>query len=208
MHIYIEGDGHSYANGRVADDPTPSNTFTLDLLLADQSDTNKIYIARPGQYVPQDKKGNPMNWCKARYSSQVLMAYHHIIDLLVKTHTPQHITLIGYSGGATIALLLGAHRKDITKIITFAGVLNHQEWTTHHGMASFAESLNIKDFTEALSSVFQLHYVGDDDPICPPHLAQSWSKCLNHTPKLQCIKSADHGSKNFIEIWKQNSVNS
>ena len=55
LHVYIEGDGRSFdKHGHATSNPTPRSHFMRDMAAADNS-PNVVYIARPCQFVMDDK---------------------------------------------------------------------------------------------------------------------------------------------------------
>jgi pimeloyl-ACP methyl ester carboxylesterase len=52
------------------------------------------------------------------------------------------LTLVGYSGGGTIAVLLAARRSDVAEVITVAANLDVGYWTQRDGLSPLTGSLD------------------------------------------------------------------
>jgi pimeloyl-ACP methyl ester carboxylesterase len=159
LRVYIEGDGDAFNyRGAPTSNPTPSNKLVRSLAFNDPA-PNVAYIARPCQFV-KDKNCSKKYWTSARFSKEVVDS---MTDTIKQISNGGEIILIGYSGGAQIAQMLNL--KPL-KIITIAGVLNHEEWT------KFFNDEPLKDSLPApkLKKVPQVHFVGGKDKIVPPEL--------------------------------------
>ena len=126
INIYIEGDGRSWIDrDTISSNPTPTVPFALNLANLD-TDNNVIYLARPCQYA-FNQKCNESVWTSHQFSKPVLMSYMEVLDTIKEQNNNNKFNLIAYSGGASIALMLGANREDIHSIRTIAGNLDHNE---------------------------------------------------------------------------------
>ena len=125
--IYIEGDGLSWVDRfTISSNPTPNNPTAFKLALIDEND-NVIYLARPCQFE-WSNNCNKDTWTISQYSTSVLNGYKSIIEDLSKKH--EEIHLVGYSGGAGIAMYLGSiDNKSVKSIRTVAGNINHNALT-------------------------------------------------------------------------------
>jgi pimeloyl-ACP methyl ester carboxylesterase len=54
------------------------------------------------------------------------------------------------------------------------GQLNHKAWTDFHHISPLTGSLNPADYREQLAKVDQVHFVGEDDTVIPPFLANDF----------------------------------
>lgn len=180
--VYLEGDGLAWINlTRISNDPTPINPIALQLALKHPSN-NAVYLARPCQYVMHKNAVSgssalnctPNTWTNARFSEEVTRATNAAIEQLKQQAQAQSLVLVGYSGGATLALLVAARRDDVQHIITVAGNLDHQAWTQLHNISPLTESLNPADYRAALQTIPQIHFVGKDDKNTPPELANTF----------------------------------
>ena len=168
LHVYIEGDGHSFfADGRPSPDPTPRDSFVRDLATNDTYD-NVVYIARPCQFI-MDNSCNFHDWTDARFSADKIESTATTIKQIAGSRP---VVLIGYSGGAMISGLVIQNHPEINvqKWITVAGVLNHHDWTEYMGDTPLIKSLDLV----ALPNVPQTHYVGAKDSTVPIELSKKW----------------------------------
>lgn len=170
IHIYVEGDGHSFdAYGTPTDDPTPRGRFVRDLAAADEFD-NVVYVARPCQYV-MNEFCEKSDWTDGRFSKEVIDAESDVINQIAQK---KRVTLIGYSGGGFVtgAVIKQNPKLRVEKWITIAGVLNHKTWTEYFGDEPLSKSIELGE----LPNVPQKHFVGERDTVVPYELAKTWAK--------------------------------
>lgn len=206
LTVYLEGDGLAWRNTF-----TPSNNPTplepVGLQLAWKHPTNHVaYIARPCQYVSKEhaKHCQPSVWTHGRYAQNTVDATNAAIDRLKILYQATSIQLIGYSGGATIALLAAANRNDVSDIITISGNTNPVGWVHYHAVSSLSSSLNPLDFQMALQHIPQVHLMGAQDKITPPHLTAQFANELNQPTiiKLHTLASFNHRCC-WVKAWPQ-----
>ena len=191
IHIYIEGDGHSFDSyGQPTTDPTPHRTFLRDLATADDFE-NVVYVARPCQFI-KDKNCTKEDWTNGRFSQKIIDAESQVIKKIAKN---KHIVLIGYSGGGMVSgLVINRNpRLRVDKWITIAGVLNHETWTSYFGDKPLDKSLNL----EKLPQVPQTHFAGGRDKVVPYTLVQSWVK----EKDIKLIPDSAHDDFKNIKIF-------
>lgn len=175
LTIYIEGDGFSWVSGsQASSDPTPIDPLALRLALA-QPAGNAVYLARPCQYVRVASGCDMRYWTGHRFAPEVIESTGRAIDQLKKRHGAQRLTLVGYSGGGAVAALVAARRHDMLSLVTVAGNLDHLAWTSLHRVDPLTGSLNPADASTALQDVTQWHWVGGQDRVVPPAVAQSYA---------------------------------
>ena len=80
--------------------------------------------------------------------------------------TDKPVTLIGYSGGAALALLLAHEIPNTNLVVGVAGLQNTDSWTSHHGYEPLSDSLNPID-TALLPQVQYLFLHGALDQVVP-----------------------------------------
>jgi hypothetical protein len=176
LTVYIEGDGFSWRTPSLpSSDPTPINPLALKLALA-HPDGNAAYLARPCQYnKSRNHRPCPQRyWTGSRFAPEVISAMNRALDQLKERYQARHLTLVGYSGGGAVAVLLAARRDDIDRLVTVAGNLDHRAWTSMHKIASLDGSLNPVDYVEKLGHTQQWHFAGENDEIVPAILARSF----------------------------------
>lgn len=170
LTVYLEGDGFAWiSSSQPSTDPTPINPVALRLALT-QPSGNAVYLARPCQYQAEQDNCRQRYWTQARFADEVVVSLNQAIDTLKTTTDAQHLTLVGYSGGAALAMLVAVRRNDVRDIITVAGNLDHAAWTDYHHVRPLDESLNPVDQIAALANIRQVHLSGADDTVTPPVL--------------------------------------
>ncbi|MBP0600664.1 alpha/beta hydrolase [Herbaspirillum sp. LeCh32-8] len=177
LSIYIEGDGLAWLDASTPSfDPTPLNPLALRLALRDPS-TAVAYLARPCQYTREEERRNcsVRYWTSDRFSKEVIDAADLAVGQLKARAGATNIRLIGYSGGAAVAALVAAHRKDVSMLVSVAGNLDTAEWTRRQRISPLSGSLNPADFSPALQAIAQQHYVGGDDDNIDASIARSYA---------------------------------
>lgn len=151
--------------------------------------TVAIYLARPCQYVDLDTQPycTPQYWTNRRFAPEVIDAANAAIDILKNRYRAHKLTLAGYSGGGAVAALVAARRDDVTELITFAGNLDTQAWTTLHDISPLSGSLSPADYWNDLKNIPQTHYVGAQDDIMPPVIAQSYARRFSENMRPEII---------------------
>ncbi|MCP5404623.1 MAG: alpha/beta hydrolase [Pseudomonadaceae bacterium] len=173
LYIYIEGDGRAYlSRSQVSADPTPQNPVALRLAQADGG--NALYMARPCQYVDAPKRRECKDrklYTSGRWTVPVVDAYVDILSKEYAEHGP--LTLVGYSGGAYIALAAASRLPEgaVARIVTVAGNLLPNEVFTHHKVSKV--EVAPLDWGK-LTRIDQLHYVGSDDAVIPTGLRHAY----------------------------------
>jgi len=189
LKVYIEGDGLAWINKHtISPDPTPINPIALNLASNDKT-KNLIYIARPCQYIlKKNINCEDEYWTKKRFSKEVVESYNELLDKLKMSYGFKSIELIGFSGGAAIAVLVSSLRDDVKKITTIAGNLNHELVNKIHKVSKLRASLNPIDVAKNVSHIKQIHYVGTDDKIIPIDIVNSFIKASENKKNITVIK--------------------
>jgi len=194
--VYIEGDGFAWVNSnRPSDNPTPRSPVALELALA-QPRGNAAYLARPCQYLDASAQEicRQEFWTAGRFSEPVIRATNEALEVIKRHFGSETITLVGYSGGGAVAILVAARRDDVRQIITVAGNLDHVAWTALHGLAPLASSLNPADEWQRVQDIPQLHYVGSADQTIPAGIAEAYRLRFsdNRLVNIEVINGFDH----------------
>jgi len=201
IKIYIEGDGLAWIiRTLISKDPTPLNPLALKLMLLDNSSC-KIYLARPCQYV-ESKQCNKKYWTSHRFAKEVIDSYDVALDSIKKEYKNSTFSLVGYSGGAAVALLVASKREDINYITTIAGNLDPSFWTQYHHINSLTGSLNPVNYAKKLEKIPQYHLIGQNDNIMPKKVFDSYMSYFKDKKNIHYkLYDATHG-KNWEEVYK------
>lgn len=192
LHVYIDGDGSPWLKQHfIASDPTAHSPLILDLMALD--DTPSILLGRPCYYGKSNiQPCHPRFWTSHRYSLDVVNSMENaLLFWLKKFPNIQNITLIGYSGGGALAILLAPSIKKIIRIITLAANLDIEKWTTLHHYTPLTGSLNPIKAKKIAPNIKQFHIAGEDDNNIPVALIQSFIH-QQSTAKLWIIKNQGH----------------
>lgn len=209
LTLYIEGDGFAWRTRSLAsDDPTPIKPVGLQLALR-QSNGAVAYLARPCQYVnDKDAQGCTTSyWTNQRFAPEVIEATNQAISQLKKTFGAKKLVLVGYSGGGAVAALVAAKRSDVAQLITVAGNLDHQAWTSLHKVPPLIGSLNAADAWQTLQNIPQLHFVGADDHNISAEVTKSYIARFppEKRPAMRVIQGFDHACC-WVEQWPELSL--
>ncbi|RYE05699.1 MAG: alpha/beta hydrolase [Rickettsiaceae bacterium] len=187
--FYVESDGLVYDKyGAISENPTPQDQLLLKLALVDNR-PNVVYIARPCQYTSPEINplcNSSIYWTERRMSEEVVSSINKAIETI--NPLKQNFSLIGYSGGGGIVVIIAARNKYVKDILTIAGNLDTVYFNKYHDelsanrMSSDTDSvkhtmegsLNPIDYAMDVKNVPQLHLSGAEDKIVPPIIAQNY----------------------------------
>ncbi|MEI8348975.1 MAG: alpha/beta hydrolase [Candidatus Omnitrophota bacterium] len=203
--IYIEGDGCAWVNrNQVSSDPTPKNQLVLALAAIDPA-SNVAYLARPGQYPESGKPDCALTyWTDKRFSEEVVSSMNEAIDQLAFRVQANKINLVGYSGGAAVAVLIASRRNDVISLRTIAGNLDPNALNRYHKVSELKNALNPMDVAEKVKNIPQRHFVGSQDKIVPVFIAESFVKRMGEKNILLVIvvDGATHAT-GWLKQWKK-----
>jgi len=169
VRIYIEGDGRPWIAGGevVAADPTSRNPLALELMT--QDDRGVLYLGRPCYFIGSSEPPcTPQLWTSHRYSDKVVQIMTSaLVDWLVRHPSVADISLVGYSGGGVLALLIAERVTQVSQVVAIAAPLDHQRWAELHGYSPLSGSLNIASLNSWRSDVKRLAVFGEDDRNVP-----------------------------------------
>lgn len=199
LTIYIEGDGHAWlSRTRVSADPTPHNPLALKLAMLDPR-PNVVYLARPCQYGEPNEACKPAIWTDERFSECVIASMNAAVSFLKHKYQASNIHLVGFSGGAAVAILIAARRNDVRHITTVAGDLDHEALSAFHKTTPLKKSLNPKQVSRKIAHIPQHHLIGDKDPIVPLFLSEMF---VNTMPNKAHIKRTIYKGFTHHEGWE------
>jgi pimeloyl-ACP methyl ester carboxylesterase len=153
LHLYIGGDGLPMLNGGTvaAADPTVFDDVLFPLFAMDKAE--KAFVGRPCYYRESyDRRCQSTLWTTGRYSEAVITAMQVQIEQLQRRSKADSLVLVGYSGGAAIAVLLSSRLADVKAVVSIAGNVDTNAWLALHGYSPLDASLN------------PLEYLRDDIP--------------------------------------------
>lgn len=184
LRVYLEGDGHSWATATQPSlDPSPHNLLVPRLAVDDP--TPNTYLARPCQFVMAAACQSAL-WTNRRFSQEVVTRLSQALDQLKQRYGNREFELVGYSGGAALALLLAAQRNDVTQVQTLAGNLSPRLWAKMKGLSPLNGSLDPLDYRNRLALLPQRHLIAEADLIIPGSLADRYQQALG-SPLSQCV---------------------
>lgn len=191
LHVYLEGDGVPWADGRTpSENPNSRDLLALRLMLRDTSPS--IYLNRPCYgFSEVPSRCDKVNWTQGRFSLAVIEAISAALDKVKHKYGIEDFWLIGHSGGGAIAALLAEKRNDVAVVVTVAGNLNHASWTKHHGYLPLDQSLNPVEVFPLDQTTSRWHFVaGKDETIPSPLLLKAARKDIGANIVLG--KNFDH----------------
>lgn len=203
LRIYIEGDGFAWiTRTRPSPDPTPRRPVALWLAARDPG-PNVAWLARPCQYIMLARPGTACDrsyWTHARMAPEVVEAVDAAVTALRQRTGATMVELIGYSGGGGVAAVLTARRTDVMTLRTVAGNLDSGAFVRHHRVSPMTGSVDAIGEAGRTRSVPQIHFVGEDDRIVPPFLADAFVRRAGPAAVKVVVPGLDH-SHGWDTMW-------
>lgn len=194
LRVYIGSDGRPWENREPASDPTGTRSLAAELMVHDPLPS--LYLGRPCYHtVASNPACETSLWTSGRYSETVISAMTGALEAIIQRHSVEQLTLVGYSGGGTIALLIAARLTGAqfdppieVAVITVAANLDIDAWTRYHDHLPLSGSLNPVDVVSSPAGFMQIHLVGNDDRRVPQMTIQRY---LNTHPGAKFIRVDD-----------------
>ena len=203
LRIYIEGDGKAWMrSGRPSSNPTPTNRLVHKIMAEDEK-RDIAYLARPCQFIMQPDC-SPYIWTFGRYDQKVINSMNEAVTKLKQQYNFKQLELIGYSGGATIALIIAASRDDVISVRTIAGNLDPEFTNNFHKVSPMPTAINPVSFANNLKRVPQIHFYGEKDSIIPKEVSDHYLKFFAHPTCIQTVaveKASHHDG--WTEKWAE-----
>lgn len=194
LHIYLGGDGLPWRTPKqVATDPTSKRSTMLKLMLL--SDVDAVYVGRPCYYQVTDARCQGRWWTHDRYHTVVVESLLKVVEQLGENY--EELWLIGYSGGGTLAVLLGNRLTRPVNIVTVNANLDHQAWAEYHHYSPLTGSLNPIDDPAHNPVMQELHWYAKEDQNVLP----AWTLAYCQKLGAQCLPVAGSHSGGWPEIW-------
>ncbi|MFH1982330.1 MAG: hypothetical protein ABIL58_10815 [Pseudomonadota bacterium] len=122
------------------------------------------------------------------------------VELLRQKAKASKIHLIGYSGGAAVAVLVAARREDVIGVRTIAGNLDHETLNEYHRVDVLDGSLNPIDYSPEIGHIPMRHFIGTKDRIVPVFIVQSFAR---RTGDLSCRSVTEVAEATHSEGWRE-----
>ncbi len=209
LAIYIGGDGFAWFNRQTpSNDPTPVDPLALKLALA-QPRGQAVYLARPCQFVGPASRGcNVRAWTNRRFGPDAVSATNRAVQVLKQRFSASRLTLVGYSGGAAVAALVAARRKDVVRLVAVAGNLDTRAWAAFHRVSRLRGSLDPVDAIDRLGHVRIWCLAGGDDRDVPPALVHAFAGRFpaSTRPTVLILPGVNHHEgwvRRWPELWNR-----
>ncbi len=199
VRIYLEGDGLPWVNRhRIAPDPTPRDPLALRLMARDPLPA--LYVGRPCYHgLSNADRCWPWLWTQGRYSEEVVVSMLRAIERQLPPAGSRRLTLIGYSGGGVLALLIAERLQGVDSLVTIAANLDIDAWADRQGYSRLTGSLNPATRPPLEPGISQLHLIGERDDRVPP---ATLSRFLARNPDAgaRVFRGFDHRCC-WVEVW-------
>ena len=153
-----------------------------------------VYLGRPCYHRSAETKPANCNsdlWTGARYSEAVVASMAHGVTRLVDQAGADEVTLIGYSGGGVLALLVAQRVAAISTVVTLGANLDILAWTQHHRLLPLNRSINPSDIVRWRSELRQIHYIGGRDKRVPPETRRAFVEAVTQATFIT-LHELDH----------------
>lgn len=198
LRVYLGGDGGPWVGERwIARDPTARDPMAAKLLLRDPGPA--LYLGRPCYHqVDTDAPlCDPRLWTSARYGEAVVDSMAAALQRLLGG--AREVTLVGYSGGGVLGMLLAQRLDAVVGVVTVAANLDTDAWTQLHGYSPLSSSFNPAREPPLAPGIWQLHLAGADDKQVPPALIEHALRGERHA-ELAVVRGFDHHCC-WNDIW-------
>jgi hypothetical protein len=201
LHVYLSGDGSPWlSRKRISDDPTPRRPIALRLMTLDTA--SSLYVGRPCYHgLAQHPPCHPGLWTTARYGEPILASMAAVVNHRLARTSKTRVILIGFSGGGTLAMLLGERIPATSAIVTIAANLDVRAWSALHGFSPLSHSLDPATRPPLPAHIRQIHLAGSADRSVPPAIVTA---AISRQPAatLRVFDGFDH-SCCWQSIWPQ-----
>ena len=114
---------------------------------------------------------------------------------------PTRLSLVGHSGGGTIAALLAASRGDVDCLVTLAAPLDTDAWVENKGLSPLTGSQNPVALLDRLGSVRSHHFVGENDSVVRLEALGEFAIITNNR-QVHLVPETSH-TLGWTDSWKQ-----
>jgi Alpha/beta hydrolase domain containing 18 len=192
LHVYLDGDGTPQDK-----DPTSRNALILTLMAQDTSPS--ILLGRPCYHqMEPTQQCHQRLWTSARYSSTVVNSMVVALRHWLEKHPAHTITLIGFSGGGTLAVLMADKIPTVKTVLTLAANLDTEGWTKEHGYQPLSDSLNPMTQQKLPDYIKQIHLAGAKDGNVLPAFIKAYAE--QQQAQYKVFAKFDHHCC-WADIW-------
>lgn len=139
--VFIEGDGIPWRNGREPSvDPTTRNPLAFEMMI--HSPAPSAYVTRPCYHQLHSDKCTVEQWTGARYSEEIVTSMVDTVREAQRLSGAKQVSLLGYSGGGVLAVLIAERLEHVASVVTVAANLDTDAWTEQHQYLPLSQSLN------------------------------------------------------------------
>jgi pimeloyl-ACP methyl ester carboxylesterase len=197
LAIFIEGDGVPWHGGvEPSVDPTTGNPLALKLLA--QTPAPAAYVSRPCYQEMTGPRCTPERWTMQRYSEEIVSSMTEAVRTAARQANAQQVTLVGYSGGGVLAVLIAERLDNVAAVITVGANLDTDAWTRQHGYLPLSGSLNPASST-AEHRWPEIHLYGARDPVVPIATTDAYFARFPHAQR-KVMDDYDHVCC-WVEQW-------
>lgn len=191
VRVYLDGDGTPWLHGReVAADPTPRRHLALALMARDPGDV--LLVGRPCYHGLAAAPGcESALWTDARYGETVVESLTAAVERVLACCDGASVTLVGYSGGGVLAVLIAERLPRVQRVVTIAANLNVADWVSLHGYRPLAGSLDPAARPAPGRLFAEVHLVGERDRNVPPAIAEAYARTRSGV-RVERFETFDH----------------
>ena len=180
--VFIEGDGMPWVGGRApASDPTTRDALALKLM--EQSQAAALYVSRPCYQEVRDEACRPEVWTFERFSDSVVASMTRVIERELHAANARDVTLVGYSGGGVLAVLIAERLQNVRAVVTLGANLDTAAWSAHHGYLPLHASLDPAR-SERAHPWKELHLQGALDTVVPHETTRAYFERFPNAKQL------------------------
>lgn len=186
--VYIDGDARGiHDRPERPYNPTPIRPTALKMTAADKS-ANVLHFSTPCGFLSNDtlESCERKYFTTHRYMPEIVSAYEEALNRYQRLYQLEGFHLVGYGGGAVIAVELTKQRPDVLSLRTVAGVLDTKLTTKLNDGFIHMESLNPSKDLYTLGAVPQHHFIGAEDRIVRPSVLNSFIRSIGQS---RCVRT-------------------
>jgi pimeloyl-ACP methyl ester carboxylesterase len=198
LHVYLDGDGTPWEHDWPADDPTSRNPMILELLVQDNNPA--ILLGRPCYHGLSIQAACESSlWTSKRYAQIVVDSLVTALNSWLQQHPFRQVTLIGYSGGGTLAVLMANRIKNLQTVVTLSANLDVAAWSRALGFDNLTQSLNPIEQQQLQPAIQQWHLAGGEDDVVPAFVIKAYADTQKNA-HYRLYQSFDHGCC-WVKAW-------